>query len=99
MAVEAGVSLREILGIVESMAGQVRSIATASEEQSAASEKINHSIAEVNSISRKNSQTMNQAARAISSLSEQAQMLQKIIEDVQRETQGKFQLAHIVLGQ
>ncbi|WP_029896049.1 methyl-accepting chemotaxis protein [Desulfohalovibrio reitneri] len=88
MASQAGGALREILGIVESTADQVRSIATASEEQSASSEEINRSMTEVNTISAETSQAMNQAAEAVSSLSQQAQELRTLIQELQEEGQG-----------
>lgn len=88
MAGQAGESLREIVGIVEATADQVRSIATASEEQSAASEEINHSVSEVNAISKETSTAMTEASQAVLSLSEQAQKLQQLIDEMQREAQG-----------
>ena len=51
LANTSGDALKEIVGLVESTTDQVRSIATASEEQSSASEEINHSIEDVNRVS------------------------------------------------
>ena len=59
---QSGESLKNILECVQLVNDQVQSIATASEEQSAASEEISRSIGEVNAISEQTAQAMNQAA-------------------------------------
>jgi len=88
LAKESGDALAEIVGLVDSTTDQVRSIATASEEQSAASEEISRSIEQVNTISTETSQAMNEAAKAVSDLAEQAQMLQQIIGKLEQEGRG-----------
>ncbi|MBA4358676.1 MAG: methyl-accepting chemotaxis protein, partial [Desulfovibrio sp.] len=50
LADQSGQALKEIVHLVDAASDQVRSIATASEEQSAASEEISHSIEQVSSI-------------------------------------------------
>ena len=52
------VMLKEIVTIVEESADQVRSIATASEQQSAASEEINRAVEDINRISGDTAQAM-----------------------------------------
>jgi len=88
LAQESGVALGEIVGLVDSASDQVRSIATASEEQSAASEEISRSIEQVNIISSETSQAMNEAAKAVSDLAEQAQMLKQLIDKLEEEGRG-----------
>jgi len=88
LAKDSGAALGEIVHLVDSASDQVRSIATASEEQSAASEEINRSIEQVNIISSETSQAMNEAAKAVSELAEQAQMLKALIEKLNQEGRG-----------
>jgi len=79
LAKKSGEALREIVSMVDDAASQVGSIATASEQQSAASEEINRSIEQVASISSETSQAMREAARAVSELANQTQVLQNLI--------------------
>jgi methyl-accepting chemotaxis protein len=88
LAKDSGDALAEIVGLVDSTTDQVRSIATASEEQSAASEEINRSIEQVSIISSETSQAMNEAAKAVSDLAEQAQMLKQLIGKLEEEGRG-----------
>ncbi|EPR42101.1 methyl-accepting chemotaxis sensory transducer [Desulfovibrio sp. X2] len=76
---QSGESLQRIVDLVDQAADQVRSIATASEEQSAASEEINRSIEDVNRISAETAQAMAQSAHAVSDLAAQANALQRLI--------------------
>ncbi|BBD08620.1 methyl-accepting chemotaxis protein [Desulfovibrio ferrophilus] len=78
----SGEALAEILGMVENTADQVRSIATAAEEQSATSEQITRSTEDINSIANETAQAMTEAAKAVNDLAEQAQALRGIIEDM-----------------
>lgn len=57
-------------------------IATASEEQSASSEEINRAIMEVNSISAKTADAMDEAAQAVAELTAQAQNLSRLVNDM-----------------
>jgi len=88
LAAEAGASLGEIVSLVDTASDQVRSIATASEQQSAASEEINRSIEQVNLISTETSQTMGEAAKAVSDLAEQARVLKGLIAELEDEGRG-----------
>ncbi|GFK96149.1 Methyl-accepting chemotaxis protein McpQ [Fundidesulfovibrio magnetotacticus] len=88
LATRSGESLKEIVSMVDSASDQVRSIAAASEQQSAASEEINRSIEEVSTISSETSQAMTQAAQAVSDLARQAQVLRRLIGDMQDGTGG-----------
>ena len=78
----SGRALLEIVKMVERTADQVRSIATAAEEQSATSEEIASSSDDINRIAGETAQAMTESARAVSDLAEQAQVLREIIEDM-----------------
>ncbi len=78
----SGETLNEIVSMVNQSSDQVRAIATASEEQSATSEGIKHSIECVASISSDTTQAMGQAEYAVSELARQAQVLQELIKSM-----------------
>ncbi|TVR00726.1 MAG: HAMP domain-containing protein [Desulfovibrionales bacterium] len=82
LADKSGQALREILALAEQAADQVRSIATAAEEQSATSEEINRGVEDINRIASETSEVMNQSAQAISELARQAQDLQNLVQDL-----------------
>ena len=81
----SGNSLKEIVTLSDQTSDQVRSIATASEEQSSASEEINRSIEQVATISSETAQAMSEAARAVSEVARQTQVLQNLINDMKSE--------------
>ena len=85
LSVRSGESLQQILTFVEHVNDQVQSIATASEEQSAASEEINQSVEQVATISAETAQAMEQASRAVSDLLEQSQILNKLIAEMKAQ--------------
>ena len=76
----SGRVLEEIVAIVESSSDQVRSIATASEQQSAASEEINRAVDDINRISGDTAEAMAQASRAVEDLAAQAEALRNLVE-------------------
>ena len=82
---KSGEALEEIVTLVDLTTDQVRSIATASGQQSAASEEINHSIEDVNRISAETSDAMRQSAQAVSEMANQAQVLKNLVEDMKNE--------------
>lgn len=82
LAQQSGAALKEIVDLVITSADQVRSIATASEEQSAASEEINRSIEEINRISQETAAAMNQSAQAVGDLANQATKLRHLTEEL-----------------
>ena len=84
LATRSGQALQDIVATVETTADQVNAIATASEEQSAASEEINQSIVQVNDMSRQTAEAMGQAANAVSDLARQAQGLTTLIQELKR---------------
>jgi methyl-accepting chemotaxis protein len=87
MAGKSGEALRRIVSLVDNTTDQVRSIASASEQQSSASDEITRSIEEVSTISAETAQAMGQAATAVTELASQALALKGLIETMQ--TQGK----------
>ena len=80
LARKSGEALDEIVNLVEVSTDQVRSIAAASEEQSAASEEINRSIEDINRISSETASAMTQSAQAVGELANQAGNLRQLIE-------------------
>ena len=81
---QSGEALRDIVSNVEATADQVSAIATASEEQSAASEEINQSIVQVNSMSGQTAVAMGEATKAVSDLAQQARRLSDLIDAMKR---------------
>jgi methyl-accepting chemotaxis protein len=88
MATRAGESLKEIVHLVEMASDQVRSIATASEQQSSASEEINRSIEEINTISMDTSQAMREASGAVADMAGQARELALLVQELQADGGG-----------
>ncbi len=83
LAGRSGEALSEIVNLVDQASDQVRSIATASEEQSASSEEINMAVGEINRISSETAEAMEQSASAIADLARLAQELNRLIQDLQ----------------
>ncbi len=83
LAGQSGDALREIVSLVDTASDQVRSIATASEEQSATSEEINRSVDEINRISTETAGAMEESSRAVAELAQLAQELNQLIRDLQ----------------
>ncbi|WP_457571662.1 methyl-accepting chemotaxis protein [Desulfovulcanus sp.] len=81
---ESGQVLHEILDLAENTSDQVRTIATASEEQSAASEQITRSTDEINRIASEIAEAMSQSNQAVADLTKLAQELKRIIEEMQQ---------------
>ena len=79
---ESGKALQEIVTTVENAAMQVHAIATASEEQSAASEEINHGIIQVDGMAKQSLAAMNQAAQAVEQLVSQAGTLNALVHEL-----------------
>lgn len=75
----AGGALSAIVQIVESTSDQVRTIATASEEQSAASEQISRNTEDVNRIATETAGAMRESSLAVNELAGLSEQLQNII--------------------
>ena len=81
---KSGEALKEIVGMVDQTADEVRAIAAASEQQSATSEEINRSVADVNHIAASTSQSMQLAMTELGTLRAQAQSLVDLIEHMKK---------------
>ena len=80
LANASGRALGEIVDLAGANSSIVASIATAAEQQSAASEEINHALADVSRIVAETSDGMTQASAAVQDLSQVAQNLKTIIQ-------------------
>ncbi len=85
LAGQSGEALDEIVSLVEVTTDQVRSIATASEQQSSASEEINRNIDDVNRISSETTDAMRHSALAVGEMAQQAQALKALIDQMKAE--------------
>ena len=83
LATQSCESLGEIVTLVDMTTDQVRSIAAASEQQSAASDEINRSIEDINRISMETTEAMHQSSLAVGELANQSMVLSRLIEDMQ----------------
>ena len=81
---QSGEVLKHIVEIVDVTSDQVRVIATAAEEQSAAAEQVNSSIAEISNVSGQTVQAMSEAAKAVSDLAHQAGVLNGLVGQLQQ---------------
>ncbi len=79
LAGEAGGALHEIVEIVDATRDQIRSIATASEEQSSASEEISRAVEDISHISIETAEGMAEADRAVEKLAKLANELKALI--------------------
>lgn len=80
---KSGDILKEIVTSISDTSDQVRSIATASEEQSAASEEISRSTGQINTIAGETAKAMTESAQAVSRLTSLANELNSIIAKMQ----------------
>ena len=80
LANQSGEALRHIVELVTLTSDQVRSIATAAEEQSAASEEINRAVDDIRRVTSETTDGMNTSALAVADLAGLAQKLQKLID-------------------
>ncbi len=83
MAVQAGEKLESIVGIVQKTADQIQNIASASEQQSATSEAVNHTLEHVRVISIETAAAMSESATAVEDLAKQAHTLNDLINQLQ----------------
>ncbi len=73
-------------GAVES-AGQIQSIATAAEQQSATSEEISHAIEEINGITVQTASDVAESSSALRKLAEQTAQLVALVQELKRESE------------
>lgn len=79
LAQRSGEALAEIVKMVESAGDQVRSIATAAEQQSATSEEINRAVSSISVIATETDDAMAQSTEAVEALVAQTQKLEQLI--------------------
>jgi methyl-accepting chemotaxis protein len=79
LAGAAGEALKKIQHGSEQVGSMISSIASATTEQSAATEQIARNIERINAVTKESSQGAQQAAQAASSLSENAEKLHKLV--------------------
>lgn len=85
---KSGEALEKIVELVDTTTDQIRSIATASEEQSATSEEINRSVEEVNRIALDTVDAMTHSTQGMDTLLKQTGILEKLIVDMQSGKTG-----------
>ncbi len=81
----SGELLQQIVTMAHDAAGQVQAIATAAEEQSAASEEITRSVEEIDRIARENGTLVNATNTDLRNLADQAAELRRLIEGMKKE--------------
>ncbi|WP_243358579.1 methyl-accepting chemotaxis protein [Fundidesulfovibrio terrae] len=79
LARNSGGALNEIVSLVETASDQVRAIATASEQQSAASEEITRSVDEIRELAGRISQGMTRSEETLRELESQSESLEQVI--------------------
>lgn len=78
-------ALCEILEMAEHSADQVRTIATATEEQSASSEEIANTVKQINDIAMENEASLEEAKRSIFFMQAEQSLLSELMEKVKKE--------------
>ncbi|MFP5259607.1 MAG: methyl-accepting chemotaxis protein [Acidobacteriota bacterium] len=86
LAGKAGQSLRNIVTMAETTTDEMRSIATASQQQAMASEEINRALADISGIADETAQGMAEAEAELEELSQSAAQLTALIEGLRRES-------------
>jgi methyl-accepting chemotaxis protein len=84
LAGDSGQALHAIVSLVDQTSDQVRSIATAAEQQSSSSEEINRTLADINQVSAETARAMQEAATAVGELAAQAENLQALMGRMQQ---------------
>lgn len=80
LAKNSGQTLSEIVQLVDTVEDQVRSIATAAEQQSATSEEINKATEQINQIAGESADLMEQSSQAIQEVAQMAGQLNGVID-------------------
>ena len=89
LARQSGGALSGIVAIVGQAAGQMHSIAAASEEQSATSEHINQSVEGIRAVAAQVAQGMTQSEQTMTALAAEADHLQDVIGELRRTDAGE----------
>jgi methyl-accepting chemotaxis protein len=93
LAGQSGEAIQAIVGHADTANAQIQSIATAAEEQSAASEQISRALGEINRVAEDNVAGVEASSRAAQSLTEMAGELQALIVRLRGEETGPMALA------
>ena len=88
LAHQSGEALKQIVGLTEDNSDQVRSIATAAEQQSATSEEINRAVDDVSRIATETVNGMAQAGTAVMCLAELVHDLEGLIDKLEAAGNG-----------
>lgn len=83
LAEESGQTLQAIVTLVDATTDQVRSIATAAEEQSATTEEINRSIVDIDRLAEDSARALEQSTRSVAELADQTRILRGLIDEMQ----------------
>jgi len=79
LVAKSGAALHEIVSESTAIADQIRSIATASEEQSSTSDEVAQSLDEINNSASATAKAMEASSKAINDLADQARELQSLV--------------------
>jgi len=85
LAAESGAALEKIVAGAHAVAGQIQTIATAAEEQSATSGEITRTLDQINDMAGENAAIMAQSTQAVAELAQQAHDLRALVKRL-RET-------------
>jgi methyl-accepting chemotaxis protein len=85
LAENSGLALKEIVDTVETAGDQVRSIATAADQQSAATEEINRTVADINRLTAENARLTSESSLEIERLADHAQRLNTLIAELKND--------------
>jgi len=85
---DSGEMLQEIVGIVARTSDQIRSMATAAEEQSATSEEIRRATEEINRIAVETLEAMAASTRAVAALGGQARGLESVVSGLESDNRA-----------
>ncbi|WP_045217090.1 methyl-accepting chemotaxis protein [Desulfonatronovibrio magnus] len=85
LARKSGKALEEIVSLVSAAADDVRSIATATEEQSASSDQITISLEEISRLSSDTAKVMDNSDQALKELLMQVQKLQDLVKEMKEQ--------------
>lgn len=84
-AEKARLALGEIVGFIDMASGQVQSIASATEQQSATSDEINSAIEHLATISRDAADAMDESSKAVDEMVHQTDVLKQLVDEIKRE--------------
>ncbi|MHC1791762.1 methyl-accepting chemotaxis protein [Solidesulfovibrio sp.] len=88
LARDSGDTLGTIVALVDATTDQVRSIATAAEEQSATTEEINRSIVDINRLAEDSALALEHSTESVAELAQQTQILRSLIDEMQTGGSG-----------